>query len=145
MERNNMQIALRPFFIVAIGFVASIIANYIIGAWAFIPLALVYWFSIFIVVKPTIKKIAEKFIYPSKHFRYIILALIPVSFCIISFAWGVQYISGISLIILWVLFAVINPIAEELFWRGYLLDNLKWKPAKKILFSTVLFTLSHLM
>jgi len=39
---------------------------------------------------------------------------------------------------------VINSITEELFWRGYLLDKLDWKPVIKILFSTILFLLSHI-
>ena len=145
MERNNIKIILPPFIIITIGLIVAVTANHIMGAWAFIPLALVYWSSIIIVVKPTTEMIAEKLVYPPKHFRYVLLAFIPVSFCIISFAWGVQYISRISLIVLWVIFAVINPITEELYWRGYLLDNLNWKPAIKILFSTILFTLSHLM
>ena len=144
MERKYTKIVLLPFIIIIIGLAVAVTANYIIGAWAFIPLALVYWTSIFIVIKPTKKKMVEKFAYPPKHFRYILLAFIPVSFCIVSFVWGVQYISGISLIIMWVLFAIINSVAEEMFWRGYLLDNLKWKPTAKILFSTFLFLLSHL-
>ena len=145
MERNNTKIVLLPFALISMGYLVAVVTNYFIGAWAFIPLALVYWISIYFVVKPTIKMIKEISVYPPKHFRYIILALIPVLFCIISFVWGVQYISGVILIILWILFAVINPIAEELFWRGYLFDNLKWTPAIKILFSAILFTLSHLM
>ncbi|MCL2058986.1 MAG: CPBP family intramembrane metalloprotease [Oscillospiraceae bacterium] len=145
MNKNNKKTILLPFIIIAIGFMVAVVASNIVGAWAFIPLALVYWITIFIVVKPTIKMLTDKFIYPPKHFRYVLLALVPVLFCIISFAWGFQYISGVSLILLWVLFAIINPIAEELFWRGYLFDNLEWAPINKILFTTILFTLSHLM
>jgi len=59
--------------------------------------------------------------------------------------WGIQYINNIFLIVLWILFAIVNPIAEEMFWRSYLLDNLSWKPAIKIIFSSLLFLLSHMM
>lgn len=145
MGKNNAKIILLPVGIIATGFIVAVIANHFIGEWAFIPLALVYWASIFVVVKPTKAKLAELFRYPAKSLKYILLAFVPVLFCIVSFAWGIRYISGIGLIVLWILFAVVNPIAEELLWRGYLLDNLNWKPAMKILFSTVLFLLSHMM
>jgi len=106
--------------------------------------AIVYWISIFIVVKPTKKKLTGIFTAPTKNRKYALLAFAPVLFCIISFVWGVRYISGIILIIYWIVFALFNSVAEELFWRGYLFDNLSWKPLYKILVSTILFTLSHL-
>lgn len=145
MEKSNTKIILLPFLIIATGFITAVIANHIIGEWAFIPLAIVYWVLIFIVVKPTKKKLTEIFRYSSKNLKYILIAFIPVLFCIVSFAWGIQYISGIVLIVLWILFAVVNPVAEELFWRSYLFDNLNWKPTVKILFSSALFLLSHMM
>ncbi len=146
MGKSNAKIILLSFLIIAIGFITAVIANHIIGEWAFIPLAIVYWVSIFIAVKPTKKKLTEIFRCSSeKKFKYILVAFIPVLFCIVSFVWGIQYISGIVLIVLWILFAVVNPVAEELFWRAYLIDNLSWKPAIKILFSSALFLLSHMM
>ncbi|MGF7143335.1 hypothetical protein HNQ56_001758 [Anaerotaenia torta] len=145
MEKKHIKIILLSIAIIAIGFIVAVTANHIIGEWAFIPLAIVYWASIFIVVKPTKKKLTEIFRYPLKSSRYVLLAFVPVLFCIVSFAWGIQYISGVVLILLWILFAIVNPIAEEMFWRGYLLDNLSWKPAIKILFSSALFLLSHMM
>lgn len=145
MEKNNTKIILLPIVIIAIGFIVAVIANHIIGEWAFIPLSIVYWSSIFIVVKPTKKTLTKIFRYPVKSPKYIFIAFIPVLLCIVSFVWGVQYINNVFLIVLWILFAIVNPIAEELFWRAYLFDNLSWKPATKIIFSSLLFLLSHMM
>lgn len=103
------------------------------------------WTSIFIIVKPTKIKWTALLITPCVKIKYVLLSFVPALFGIVSFVWGIQYIRGFSLIILWIAFAVINPIAEELFWRSYLLDKLTWSPMMKILFSTVLFLLSHMM
>ncbi len=145
MEKSNTKIILLPIIIIAIGFVVAVIANHIIGEWAFIPLSIVYWSLIFIVVKPTKNKLTEIFKYSHINLKYILIAFIPVLLCIVSFVWGIQYINNVFLIVLWILFAIVNPIAEEMFWRAYLLDNLIWKPKIKIIFSSLLFLLSHMM
>lgn len=145
MEKSNTKIILLPIVIIVIGFVVAVIANHIIGEWAFIPLSIVYWSLIFIVVKPTKNKLTEIFKYSHINLKYILIAFIPVLLCIVSFVWGIQYINNVFLIVLWILFAIVNPIAEEMFWRAYLLDNLGWKPAIKIIFSSLLFLLSHMM
>ena len=128
MEKRNVKAIWLPFIVIAIGYAVSFIANSFIGAWAFIPLAVVYWGTIFIIVKPNKEMVMNLFRYPPNHTRYIFITFVPVLFCIISFAWGIQYIKGIVLIILWIVFAIVNSTAEEMFWRGYLLDNLKWNP-----------------
>lgn len=142
-SKNNIRIALIPVVVIVIGFAVSVIANYFIQEWAFIPLAIVYWALIAIITKPTQAKLEEIFKSSTPYIKYPLIAFIPVVFCIISFVWGIQYINGALLIALWILFAVINSVAEELFWRGYLFDNLSWKPAIKIIFTSVLFLLSH--
>lgn len=144
MMKSNIKTAALPFIIIAIGFIVALTANSFIQEWAFIPLAIVYWGLIFIVTKPDKSKITEIFKSKTKERKYIYLSFVPVLFCIISFVWGIKYINNVVLIILWILFAIINSITEELFWRGYLLDKLDWKPIVKILFSTILFLLSHI-
>ena len=144
MGKANTKITLTALSVIFIGFVVAMVANIYINEWAFIPLALVYWTSIFVIVKPTKKKLTL-ILSQNTRLKYILISLIPVLFGIASFAWGIQYINGFALILLWIIFAVFNPIAEELFWRSYLLDNLSWKPVAKILFSTGLFLLSHMM
>lgn len=145
MNKTNTKIVSLSLLLIAIGFIVAVIFNQLIGEWAFIPLALVYWAAIFIIVKPTKKQLSSLFSAPRTSTKYVLLAMVPALFGIVSFAWGIQYIRGLGLILLWILFALINPIAEELFWRGYLLDNLTWKPSAKILFSTALFLASHMM
>ena len=48
------------------------------------------------------------------------------------------------LIVLWLLFALINPFFEEFYWRGLLLDYTnKWNKWISIIYSTILFVASH--
>ena len=144
MTKTNAKIVLSSLLIITIAFIMAAVATSIIGAWAFIPLSIVYWACIFSVVRPSKDKLVNIFTTPTENSKFALLAFVPVLFCIVSFVWGIRYINGLLLITLWVLFAVFNSVAEELFWRGYLLDNLSWNPALKILLSTLLFSLSHM-
>jgi len=133
-----------PLLIILIGFFISFICNKIIGEWAFIPVAIVYWVLIFYTIKLDKGKIKEAFQASKQFGKHSFLAYIPCLLCIIAFVWGLQYIIlSPVLIILSILFVVINPIAEELFWRQYLLDNLNWNNLGKVIYSTFLFMLSH--
>ena len=143
--KNNAKVFFLSCVIIIIGFIVAIISNQIIGEWAFIPLAIVYWTTIFIVVSPKRDTLSKIISHNPIKLRYIAIAFIPVSFCIVSFVWGIQYIDGTILIILWIVFAIINSFAEELYWRGYFLDIFKGNPVFKIFLSTILFSLSHMM
>jgi len=133
-----------PLLIILIDFFISFICNKIIGEWAFIPVAIVYWALIFYTIKLDKGKIKEAFQASRQFGKHSFLAYIPCLLCIIAFVWGLQYIIlSPVLIILSILFVVINPIAEELFWRQYLLNNLNWNNFGKVIYSTFLFMLSH--
>lgn len=142
--KNQVKVAVAPFYIIIIGFLAAFIFNHYIGAWAFIPLALVYWTTIAMITKVNKAKIQECF-YPSmEHRKYNLIAYIPCLLCIVAFVWGLGFISfDPILIILSFIFVIVNPVMEELFWRKYLFDMLEWKNWVKILYSTILFSLSH--
>ncbi|MBD3903325.1 CPBP family intramembrane metalloprotease [Chryseobacterium sp. C-2] len=46
----------------------------------------------------------------------------------------------------WILIALINPWMEEFYWRGLLTDHTKkWNGLFSILFSSILFSLNHLV
>ncbi|GKU24450.1 hypothetical protein CFOLD11_12760 [Clostridium folliculivorans] len=143
MMKTNIKTALIPLIIILVGSLTAMIASKYINAWAFIPLAIVYWASIIVVVKPTKNMLKSYLKKPAYNFKISIVSLIPVLLCSFSFIWGIKYIETPSLIIMWIIFAVINSFTEEIFWRGYLIDNLTWKPSIKVIYTTILFSLSH--
>jgi membrane protease YdiL (CAAX protease family) len=142
--KQNIKTIISPFVIILIGFTVSFTFNKLIGAWAFIPLAVAYWGAIFCMAKPDKNKIKEAFKGGGQFGKFNMIAYIPCFFCIIVFVCGLRYIKiSFAYIALMILFVSINPFAEELFWRQYLLDNLTWKKWQKIIFSVILFLLSH--
>jgi membrane protease YdiL (CAAX protease family) len=134
---------LSPFIIIIPGFLVTLLLSRFLAGWTFIPLAIFYYTLILVIVRPT-KEILLYFLKRPKGKPYhSLLAFIPVVPCIFSFILGMQYIQNPVLIALWILFAILTPFFEELFWRGYLIENLNWKPAISIIYSAVMFTASH--
>ncbi|MDI9469895.1 MAG: CPBP family intramembrane metalloprotease [Bacillota bacterium] len=135
---------LAPPAIILLGFLVAQLANAIIGAWAFIPLALVYWLAILFVVRADREDLAQLLKKPEGSVWWSILAYVPVLFTVVAFVWGLRVIRITPLlIVLSVVFIFINPVMEELFWRGWLLIGLPWSKIVNIAYSTLMFTLSH--
>lgn len=133
-----------PPVIIFLGFLTAFGANALIGAWAFIPLALVYWLSIIFVVKPDKKTFSDLFKKPSGSFIWRLLPYFPALFTIVAFVWGLMVIKITPLLtMLSIIFIIINPVMEEMFWRGWLLKHLPLGKPLNIIYSTLLFTLSN--
>lgn len=143
-DNTNIKTFLSPFFVIAVGFSVALIFNRIIGAWAFIPVAIVYWSLIAIITKLDIRQLRELFAKSGKKSVLSVVAYLPCLFCIVAFVWGIQCIKiEPVLVLLSIIFMVVNPIMEELYWRKYLSDRLPWSSPLKIAFTTILFSLSH--
>ncbi|WP_191090873.1 CPBP family intramembrane glutamic endopeptidase [Niallia endozanthoxylica] len=111
------------------------------------PLTIVYWgslsfFILFFKGDKPIKLWLQR-PQPSKAavFFNVILGMFPLSILLLNY----HLFDSMLLIILWLLFALINPWLEELYWRGVLLDAVvdrfpKWVG---VLYTTSLFVLSH--
>ncbi|MDI9498920.1 MAG: CPBP family intramembrane metalloprotease [Bacillota bacterium] len=135
---------LAPPAIILLGFLVAQSANALIGAWAFIPLALVYWLSILIVVRPDREVFAKLLKKPAGSRLWQIVPYFPALFTVVAFVWGLRVITITPLLtVLSVIFIAVNPVLEELFWRGWLLSRLPWGRVVNIAYSTLMFTLSH--
>ncbi|HHU53164.1 MAG TPA: CPBP family intramembrane metalloprotease [Clostridiaceae bacterium] len=133
-----------PPMIILLGFLVAQTANTVIGAWSFIPLALVYWFSIIYVVKPDKASFFDVMKKSTGSLVWRLIAYIPAMFTLVAFVMGLQMIKITPLLtILSVIFILINPVMEEMFWRAWLLPRLPWGQVANIAYSTLLFTLSH--
>jgi membrane protease YdiL (CAAX protease family) len=69
----------------------------------------------------------------------IFVGLIPLSILLLN----LHLLYSPVLIVLWLMFAAINPITEEIYWRGFLLENLPFSKKISVLYSTLFFVLSH--
>ncbi len=140
----NNPAVLAPPAIILLGFLVALTANALIGAWAFIPLALVYWLSIICVVKPDRESFSELVRKSQSRSVWHFLPYFPALFTLVAFIWGLRVITITPLLTaLSVVFILVNPVLEELFWRAWLLPQLPWGEAVNVAYSTLMFTLSH--
>ncbi len=136
---------LSPIAVIGIGFVCASLLSRIMQEWAFIPLALIYWGVTFALTYKYLGKasIAVLFAKPKGNVLWPILcmaaALIPLSI----FLLNLELIVSPIVIVLWLAFALVNPVFEELYWRGFLLAALPFPKWLAAVYSTLLFTASH--
>ncbi|WP_338749178.1 CPBP family intramembrane glutamic endopeptidase [Bacillus sp. FJAT-52991] len=146
-NRKRNFILVSPIVVILLGFITATTCSKVIDEWAWVPLAIVYWSSLGICIKyfkgnKQIKDWLKK-PQPSKLmvFFSLILGFFPMSVVMTNY----ELFNSIWLVVLWLLFAIINPFFEELYWRGLLLDAAmelfpKWIA---MAYSTIFFVLSH--
>jgi membrane protease YdiL (CAAX protease family) len=134
-----------PIILIALCHIFVVFLNKIMGQWIFIPAFIVYWgLSVLIVFKITgisyIKTLLNK---PVGKSGWLILAII-VGFLPFSILLRSLSIITIPLMLLHILFSIINPFFEELYWRGFVLDYTFRSKILSSIYSTILFIPSHL-
>ena len=146
-SQKNISLLLSPFIIIGIGFLTATFFSQYIDGWVWIPLAVVYWSSMGICIilfkgdRPIKSWLGKSNTSKSWITISLIVGMFPLSILLMNY----QLFDSALLLILWLLFAFINPWFEELYWRGVLLDGLKkdWSKWFSIVYSTLFFVLSH--
>ncbi|OZI12008.1 hypothetical protein CEW92_08575 [Bacillaceae bacterium SAS-127] len=146
-NRKRNFILVSPIVVILLGFITATICSKVIDEWAWVPLAIVYWSSLGLCIKyfKGHKQIKDWLKKPQSSkfivFFTLILGLFPMSVIMMNY----EIFNSIWLVVLWLLFAIINPFFEELYWRGLLLDAARKLFPKSIAvaYSTVFFVLSH--
>ncbi len=136
-----------PFVIILLGFLTATLFSSFIAEWAWVPLALIYWtlMGIFIWKFKGKLPLHKWFKRSEKAPLWITLTLLIGSFPLTILLSSYQLFDSMLLVLLWLLFACVNPWFEEFYWRGVLLDRLleKWPVSLAIGFTTALFVVSH--
>ncbi len=134
-----------PIAIIVIGFVCASLFSQIMREWAFIPLALIYWGVTFAIYNIYLGKasIAGLFAKPERSVLWPILCMAAALIPLPIFILNLKLIASPAVIVLWLVFAVVNPFFEELYWRGFLLAALPFPQWLAAIYSTLLFTASH--
>jgi membrane protease YdiL (CAAX protease family) len=115
------------------------------GQWVFVPAFIMYWgLSHLIVLKLAgVSYIKNLFHKPVGKIGWLILSVI-VGFLPFSILLMNLSIITVPLMLLSVLFSVINPFFEELYWRGFVLDYTFRSKLQSSIYSSILFILSHI-
>ncbi|MCL1878898.1 MAG: CPBP family intramembrane metalloprotease [Defluviitaleaceae bacterium] len=146
MNKEKLMPILAPIFIIALGATITLIFYSFMDEWVWVILALVYWSSSFLIVYKSMGKdeIWLLFQKPVGSRGWLALSvlvgLIPLSILLLNLE---LLISFPFVATLWLLFAFINPFFEQVFWRGYLLNNLPFPVGWRVIYSAALFVVSH--
>ncbi len=136
-----------PILVVIVGHFAARLFYYLFEDWAWVGSSLVYWGSMILTIwllgnKQSITLWFSKS-QGSRWWILLALAMGLISFPLLLFP-NLHVMKPISLVIAWVLFALVNSICEEVYWRGFLLDETSHLPrAFGVIYSTILFTAIH--
>jgi len=126
--------------------IAAVLLYKVMGRWVFIPVFILYWgISFFITVKfagiSGIKNWLQK---PCGKMGWLILSVLVGLIPFQIFLNNLQIIT-VPLMLLSIPFVLLNPFFEELYWRGFVLDNTFKSKILSSLYSSILFIISHLL
>ena len=138
---------LSPVFIIAIGHVVARFSYGLLGQWAWIGYFPAYWgmllFFIFIFNDKKNPLLWFKKSQGSYWWSLLAIAIGLISFPAL-FIPNYKVMHSVSLVLVWLGFALVNSPIEELYWRAFLLDKTIHLPRMfGVIYSTVLFTAIH--
>ncbi|GAJ97765.1 CPBP family intramembrane glutamic endopeptidase [Geomicrobium sp. JCM 19055] len=140
-------ILLSPIIIIAIGFVVATLFSSFMNEWAWVPLAIVYWSLLgYCIYRFKGNKQVKSWLGKSRPSKGIVsLGWVVGLFPFTVLLMNLHVLNDPWIIGLWLLFAMINPVFEELYWRGLLLDAAmkRFPNWASIAYTTVFFVLSH--
>ena len=148
-SKRQKLILLSPIAVILLGQLAARTLGSIIGIWSWLPLTTGYWAILTLLIawgggRESIKRWLQptrgNWFWPLLSIGIAVLPTLPMQF---PDTWRLLLQTRIWLPTL--IFVVINPFAEEGYWRSLLLDALvnknKWLA---VIFSSTLFMINHM-
>jgi membrane protease YdiL (CAAX protease family) len=134
-----------PVVVMVSGFLAAIVSRPVLGAWSWVPVNLVLWTGMLWFVHRYGHRMrpSQAPARSANLWLYRGLALIPALIPLPLFLLHKDLLRP-SLVIPWLLFALINAPIEEAYWRRLLLDAARPYPTWiALLFSSAMYALNH--
>jgi CAAX protease family protein len=141
-------IVLSPVLVILLGTLTIRVAQRLLGVWAWVPWILVYWASIgFLVIWGSEREAVKRWMdRPQGNWLWSALAILlalPSGYMFLS-SW--QVLRPLVVWLPWLIVGLVNPVLEEGYWRGLLLDKTSaWPGWISVLGSSLLFMLNHLL
>jgi membrane protease YdiL (CAAX protease family) len=143
---SKRLILFSPLIIIGLGHLTARVAGHWLGAWAWLPLTIVFWttLALFIAVgggRETVRSWLGK---PRGSWGWLLLAIVVGFIPFMVFLQNWRLLAPVWIWLPWLLFALINPWLEEGYWRGLLLDAAaEWKPWLSVLYTSAVYAASH--
>lgn len=142
---SQLLLIASPLFIIAAGHIVAWIAASRLGPWAWLPLQLFYWCSLASLC--WISGWLPKLLYAYRRrsswgwwAASIAVGLIPLPILLRS----LPLLRMRSLVVYWLVIALINPVLEETFWRGVLgTATNNWPLGLSLAYTSLLFASAH--
>lgn len=145
-NREQKLIILSPILVIAVGHLTALTGGRLIGPWAWVPLALVFW--------STIGWISwrcggwnawrARFVHRRISWGWAVLALAIGILPLPIFLKNWKLLLPPEMFVPWLIFGLVNPWIEEGYWRGLLLDAAKgWPAILKVGYTAGVFSISH--
>jgi membrane protease YdiL (CAAX protease family) len=144
---RSLLVFASPIFVIIIGHFAARFFYYLFNDGAWLGSSLIYWGSMILIIwlfggRQSLTRWFSQS-QGSKWWILLALGMGLISFPLLLFP-NLHVMKPIGLVIAWFLFAVVNSICEEVYWRGFLLDETSYLPrAFGVIYSTILFTAIH--
>lgn len=142
-------ILLSPLAVILLGQFAARTVSPVMGIWSWVPLNLGYWTAITLLIGwGGSRQAIIRWLRPSQGswlwpLLGIIIAVVPTAPMLFPDTW--RLFLQLQVWFPTIFFVIINPCAEEGYWRGLLLDAAgdknKWLA---VLYSSALFTINHM-
>lgn len=144
MDRRRALVLLSPLVLVGLGWSVEKLTGPRLGAWAFVPAMLVFWaFIAAAVVWGSRRPVGEWLRRPRGSWMWPVLAVLVGLLSVRELLAGWRVLQAPLVAALWLLFALVNPWMEEGYWRGLLIDAAEGWKGLGVLYSSVVFALSH--
>lgn len=147
LRAHRLLVLASPILVLIIGHLAARISLRLLGEWAWVGSSIVYWTGTMLIVwllgdRQSFRRWFQRS-QGSKWWILLALAMGLVSFPLI-FIPNFHAMRPVGLVIAWFVFAIVNSTCEEVYWRGFLLDETSyWPRAYGAIYSTIFFTAIH--
>lgn len=148
-SKRQLIVLLSPIAVILLGQLAARTLGPVIGIWSWVPLILGYWsMIILLIVWGGERDAIVRWLRPPRgglHWTLLAIgiAVVPTLPMLFSDTW--RLFTQVEIWLPTLFFVLINPLAEEGYWRGLLLDNALIKPKwLAVIYSSALFTINHM-
>jgi membrane protease YdiL (CAAX protease family) len=134
-----------PIVVIGVSRMVQQVAGLSLGVWAWVPAMLTFWGLIGCLIAWGRRgnRVTNWLSTPRGSALWSALAVLVGFVSVREFVAGWRVLESPGVLVLWLAFGVVNPWFEEGYWRGLLIDAAVSHRGLGVVYSTVVFAVSH--